>query len=111
MCYFLSGMHACLLFEIFGSRSASLVLQVMRTCHLFLQYIYTTLPNLVLSSVFLRVLVPVQRALQPCRTTQCSLLRPPLHIRPSPVLAAKGDWAAAPSELWTGQLGSYPFSL
>lgn len=73
------------------------------------------MPNLVLSSVFpsLRVLVPVQRALQPCRTTQRSLLRPPLHIRPSPVLAAKGDWAAAaaPSELWTGRLGSYPFSL
>lgn len=58
----------------------------------------------------LRLLVPVQRALQPHRTTEHSLLRPPPPIRPPPVSAAKVDWAAAaPSGLWTGLFGSFPF--
>lgn len=55
----------------------------------------------------LRVLVPVQRAMQLHRTTEHSLLHPPPPICPPAVPTAKGDWAAAPSGLWTGQFVSF----
>lgn len=55
----------------------------------------------------LRVLVPVQRAMQLRRTTEHSLLHPPPPICPPAVPTAKDDWAAAPSGLWTGQFVSF----
>ncbi|XP_054632147.1 homeodomain-interacting protein kinase 3a isoform X2 [Dunckerocampus dactyliophorus] len=49
-----------------------------------------------------RVLVPIQRALHHCRTTEHSLLHPPPPIHTSYVMATKSDWAAAPLRPWTG---------
>lgn len=60
----------------------------------------------------LRVLVPVQRALQCRRATEHSLHRPPPPIHNPPVPAAKSGRTAAapaPSGLWTGHFTSSTF--